>query len=121
MVTSTIRTLVLLATASLWSRAATIPVTVQGTTPTQAILTYDSTVDAACTVQVSASSSLTPLVNDVNPVLFSGSNSDQRSGDIVNGRSRTIVIGKRDAEMASDGKHYSRALQAYTQHFFKIT
>src|SRR6185312_9685156 len=121
MVRSTIRTLVLLASAGLWSRAATIPVTVQGTTPTQAILSYDSTIDGACTVQVSESSSLTPLVNDVNPVLFSGSNSDQRSGDIVNGRFRTIVIGKRDAEMASDGKHYSRALQAYTQHFFKVT
>jgi hypothetical protein len=77
------------------------------------------------------------LVDDVNPALFSGANLDSRPGSISTGqttppgqliplahpagRSRTFVIGKRDAEIALDGNRYSRALQAYSRHHFTLT
>src|SRR5262249_27651816 len=63
----------------------------------------------------------TPLVHDVDPALFSGSNSDNRSGGIVSGQRRTFVVGKRAAEPASDNNYYSRALQNATSHAFRIT
>jgi hypothetical protein len=34
---------------------------------------------------------------------------------------RNFVVGKRDAELASDGNYYSRALQAGTVYFFRLT
>jgi hypothetical protein len=34
---------------------------------------------------------------------------------------RNFVVGKRDAELASDGNYYSRALQASTTYYFKLT
>jgi hypothetical protein len=77
------------------------------------------------------------LVDDVNPALFIGANLDSRPGSISTGqtppsgqliplahpagRSRTFVIGKRDAEIALDGNRYSRALQAYSRHHFTLT
>ncbi len=92
-----------------------------GTTPTQAILTYSSPTTNPCTVQVSQSSSYSPLVNDVNPSLFSGSNSDNRTGNISGSTQRVFVIGKRSADTALDGNRYSRALETYTTHYYKIT
>jgi hypothetical protein len=107
--------------AAIAARAATIQVQVVGTTPTQAVLSYTAPDNNACTISVSESSSLSPVVNDVNPALFTGANLDNRPGSVVSGTSRVAVIGKRSADLASDGKFYSRALQAFTAHFFTIT
>jgi hypothetical protein len=61
------------------------------------------------------------LVHDVDPSIFSGANSDGRAGNISSGKSRIFVVGKRTAEIGSDHWRYSRALQAYTMHYFRIT
>jgi hypothetical protein len=96
-------------------------VQVKGTTPTQAILSYTAPDNSPCTVAVSESSSLAALVNDVNPALFEGANSDARAGNVIVGTSRIVVIGKRTSERAADGNFYSRALHAFTQHYFQVT
>jgi hypothetical protein len=76
------------------------------------------------------------LVDDVNPALFSGADQDSRPGNITagqmqvagqslspapTGRTRTFVIGLRNAQFASDGDRHSRALQANARHHFTLT
>ena len=101
---------------------------VQSVTATQAIIGYTSPSSQACVIEASESASYSPLVHDVDPALFSGSNLDSRSGSISSGTFRVFVLGKhgmmaRDVNpfRASDGNLYSRALQANTQHYFRIT
>jgi hypothetical protein len=77
------------------------------------------------------------LVDDVNPALFSGADQDSRAGNITAGRmpvagqslslaapagrTRTFVIGLRNAQFASDGDRHSRALQVNARHHFTLT
>ncbi len=108
----------------LWSvgaQAAITNVRVLGTTPTQAVIAYDAPDTPACTIEVSESATYTPLVHDVDPALFAGANSDSRTGSLSGGRSRVFVVGRRTAEYGPDNKYYSRALQAYTTHYYRIT
>ena len=102
------------------SFAAVTNVRVVGTTPTQAVIAYTAPGSSACTIAVSLSASHTSLVPDVDPALFTGANSDNRSGSIAIGRSRVFVVGTRKVQTAS-GRNYSRALQAMTLHYFLIT
>jgi len=97
------------------------PVQVVGGSSTQAVLSYTAPSTSSCQVEVSENAGYTPLVHDVDPGLFAGANSDQRSGNVTAGTSRTLVVGKRSAEVAGNGKTYSRALQANTTHYFRIT
>jgi len=111
----------LAASAGLCS-AAISNLRVIGTTATQAIVSYTAPDQNPCTIQVSESSSLAPLVHDVDQAIFAGANQDARPGNISSGQTRLVVIGKRSAELASAGqyagvRHFSRALQAYTGHF----
>lgn len=117
MVTARIGSFFLFA-AGLW--AANINIVLTGVTPTQAVLTYSAPNPNPCTIALSESSTLTPLVHDLDPVLFPGSSSDTRPGGMSNGVARTIVLGKRSVERGADGRSYSRALQAYTQHFLSV-
>ena len=103
----------------LWG--ANINITVTGVTPTQAVIKYSATSSNACTIALSESMTMTPLVNDVNPALFAGSSSDARPGSITSGVARTVVLGKRSVERGLDGNNYSRALQAYTTHYLLVT
>ncbi len=96
------------------------PVTVINTSNTQAILKYDSPTGLMCTIKVSELADMSILVNDVNPTLFTDANKDTRDTSIIDGNSRVVVLGKRLAEEALDGNYYSRALQAYTVHYYEI-
>jgi hypothetical protein len=91
------------------------------TTPTQAILAYTAASDSPCTIQVSESPTLSPLVHDVDPSLFPGANLDSRAGNMANGLQRTFVVGARCSDLATDKKLYSRALQANTRHYYRIS
>jgi uncharacterized protein (TIGR03437 family) len=101
--------------------AAISNVSVVGSTNVQALITYQAPDNGSCTVAVSESPTLSPLVHDVDPALFPGSNSDARPGSLVDGANRTFAVGKRSVEKASDGNWYSRALQTDTTHYFLIT
>ena len=96
-------------------------VSVQGVTATQAILSYTAPDNVVCTAEVSESASFALLVHDVDAALFPGSNLDNRAESMSSGRERVFVVGKRRAEKAANGTWYSRALQAYTPHYDRIT
>ena len=61
------------------------------------------------------------LVDDVNPALYSGADQDSRAGNIVNGLSRSFILGHHDAPSALDGNRYSQALQAGSRHHYTLT
>ena len=93
---------------------------VRGVTSTQAILAYRAPDRNACTVEISESPSYRPLAHDVDPTLFAGSNMDNREAT-ASGLNRVFVAGKRRAEKGINARWYSRALQAFTAHYFRIT
>src|ERR1035437_10314888 len=94
---------------------------VRGVTSTQAILAYRAPDTNPCSVEVSESQSYLPLAHDVDPALFAGSNLDSRPEATVSGLQRVFVAGKRRAEKGINGRWYSRALQTFTTHYFRIT
>jgi hypothetical protein len=94
---------------------------VRGVTSTQAILAYTAPDTNACSVEVSESQSYRPLAHDVDAALFAGSNLDNRPEAAASGKQRVFVAGKRRAEKGTTGRWYSRALQAFTTHYFRIT
>jgi hypothetical protein len=102
------------------SRGNPFRVRIVGTTNTQAVLTYSAPDSGACTVKVSQQSSLTPLVHDVDPNLFPGSDQDTRPESITAQNSRIFVAGKRVTERTADGNNYSRALEAYAIHYYRV-
>jgi hypothetical protein len=101
--------------------AAVTNVQVVGATATQALLSYLAPDETACVLEVSESSSFRPLIPDVDPSLFPGADRDDRAGDVSSGPKRLAILGRRTADIASNGHRYSRALQAATPHFFRIT
>lgn len=90
-------------------------------TPTQIILRWIAPSAGACTFEVSESSTYAPLVHDVDASLFTGANSDTRTGCITADRQRTCPVGKRSADVALDGKRYSRSLEQGRPHYYRVT
>src|ERR1051325_2218697 len=94
----------------------------------QIIATYTAPDTGACTIEVSESNTYSPVITDVNSTLFSGSNIDSRTGSLGTGTtSRTFIIGTVPdmrgviANLASDGKRYSRALQPAPTYYVRVT
>ena len=119
------RLFALLIAAAGLCRAAIGDLRVIGTTATQAIIGYTAPDQNPCTIQVSENSSLSPLVPDVDPSIFAGSDRDNRPGNLTSGQTRLAVIGKRSSELATSGpftgiRHFSRAFEAYTQHYGRV-
>ena len=115
------RLVLVVAVAARMGLGAVGNVAVRGVTNTQAILTYTAPDANACSVEVSEAAGYQPLVHDVDPALFAGSNLDSRAESFSSGRQRVFVIGKRRAEKALNGHWYSRALQTVTTHYYRIT
>jgi hypothetical protein len=105
----------------------------QDITSTQAIVRVRTDQPGFCTYRVSEGPGFSAMVNDVNPAIFSGANSDGRDGSIITGISsgrggspsagseHVFVAGTRTAARGADGKFYSRALQANTLHWVGVT
>jgi hypothetical protein len=98
----------------------TLSTSVVGTSNTQAILAYTAPDSNPCTVHVSENAGLTPLVHDVDTALFTGADSDSRTGAFSATTSRIFVAGKRMTDLGLDSAYYSRALQANTTHYYSI-
>lgn len=95
-----------------------------GSTQVQIVLSYTAPTAAACTVEASGEADYTPLATDIDPGLFPGSSLDSRAGSIVTGRNRVFVLGRQGAEAiesASNGYMLSRALQADTTYYIRVT
>lgn len=97
-------------------------------TSKQIIISYTAPDTSPCTIEVSESATYSPVIDDVNNSLFSGSNSDDRSGSIGIGTvSRTFVVGTIPdmkgliTNLASDSNRYGRALQPNTTHYIRVT
>ena len=93
-------------------------VTVVLVTATQATLSYSCANTSVATIEVSESNTYTPLVNAVNPALFTGAGQDA-GGDT--GPRPKFVIGIRDSPLDLNGNYTSRALQALTTHYGRIS
>ncbi len=104
------------------STGGSLSITVVGTSNTFAVLSYTAPSSSACTVEVSESNTYSPLVNDVNGSLYTNANQDDRDGNLGAGTtSRVVKVGTRTSAVALDTVSYSRALQAYTTHYARVT
>jgi hypothetical protein len=90
-------------------------------TSMQAVISYSAPDSNPCSMDVREANSQNPLVHDVDPSLFPGSNLDNRPGNLSTGLKRVFVVGQRTAVPALDGRRYSRALQTDTDHVATIT
>lgn len=75
---------------------------------------------ASATAGTVSSGNVGTLVTDVNTTLFASSDLDSRTGNLVNGRGRQFVVGKRWSDSVG-GVMYSRALQVASRHRYTIT
>lgn len=103
-----------------WQTASITPTI--SVTNTQAVLAYNAPpASPACTVDISESASYSPKVHDVDIALFGATaNQDDRASGLTSGVSRIFVAGKRSVESGTGG-YYSRALQANTLHYWRVT
>jgi hypothetical protein len=96
---------------------------IQGVTATQAVVAYTAPDTRACRIELSESPRYLPVVPDVDPRIFSLANQDLERNSVVSNsqRDRIVILGRRAAETGIDGKRYSRALQAYTTHYLRVS
>ena len=77
---------------------------------TQAVISYVAPNSNACTLKVTGSPSYSPLLEDVDESLYTGSSLDSRTDNYSAGVYRVFVAGKRKADLASDGEHHLEGL-----------
>lgn len=109
---------------SIVAQAAISNLQVLKTTATQGAISYQAPTMAACTVEVSKKADYSVLATDVDPALYASANSDSRTGSVVTGLNRIFVIGKQGEaaiETALNGYTLSRALQATTDYYVRVT
>jgi len=92
-----------------------------GVTNTQAAVSYITSHTGACYAEVSESPGYAPAVHDVNDMYFSGSDSDARFSALRDGHQRYFVVGTRAVQADVNGVNRSRALQAWTTHYLRMT
>jgi hypothetical protein len=98
-----------------------LAVSVLGTTPTQAILSYTAPTDAPCIVEASASAEYWPPLHDLDLLLFEDANGAGRGGSFAGARQRAILIGTPLTDTGRGNTAYSQALQPDTLYYFRIT
>lgn len=99
-------------------------VIVQGVTPTQVSVAYTAPNSSACTLALSTSNTLSPLVVDLQTDA-GGANDLARASTVTNGLARVVVIGKRNAVLSTingyNNQYVSNALTTNTQYFGSVT
>lgn len=108
------------ATSAVTTATSLTGIQVSGVSNTQGLLLYTAPDTGVCQLAASESSTLSPLIHDVDPALFAGAAFDDRSGVLTNGRYRSFPVGSRLVGAAVDGNNYSRAAQAFTPHFVRV-
>ena len=104
--------------------AAITSVRITDVTHIEAVLRFVPPGPGTCTIRVSPNATLTPLIHDVDPTLFTNADKDNRNG--AQGRERTFVIGSggigaRYAVLSSGGVSTSRAMEANLNHYGDIS
>jgi hypothetical protein len=90
---------------------------------TQAIISYELSApiqNVPCVLEVSTKRDLSDLVPDVNPALFTRSDSDRRSSALTDGARHTFIVGNDVSESGLDGNSYSRALSPLKTYFYRL-
>lgn len=104
------------------SSAAVGNLRVLDSTPTQIILGFNKASSGPATIEVSESSTYSPVIYDVDSAKFSGSHQDtSRTSCLISGLDVICTIGKRTVEVGVNGKAYSRAGRADTIHYIRVT
>ncbi len=98
-------------------------VTSIATSNTQAVIWYNAPDTSACAIDVSESATYSPVVYDVDGTLFALANLDTSrllmTGPLTT--KRVIRIGKRNSDIATNNRAYSRALGVDTTYYYRIT
>lgn len=103
----------LLASAGVLFSAPTVSIPASGITPQQVIMSIASPT-GDCTIEVSESATYSPLIPDVNPALYAGSNVDNTRPDTITQASgtRLVTIGHRTAD---------RSLSTLTTLYYRVS
>jgi hypothetical protein len=116
--------LLLLAVPSALLFGQTTGLTIASVTAQQAIVQYSAPDASPCALAATDNSGLNVTVWDVSGATFSGAGSDLSRSNTVTWneqRNRQILLGARSVQAGSDGKLYSRSLQANTAHTLTVT
>lgn len=95
----------------------------------QIVISYTAASTASCKVEVSKESDYTPLATDVDATLYTSQDRDtSRTSTLNYGRHRIVVLGRlgfaknlEAVETALNGYNLSRALQADTQYYIRVS
>ncbi len=107
---------------SLWAVAPVVSIN-GPTLPTQALIRWTTAYGGTCTVIVSESPTLTPVINDLNLTYFPSANTDNILDHRLIGSTyhTQFLIGHRDAPTTNTGVIKGRGMAAATPHYGSLT